>query len=100
MSPDPGILGKLKQELPYLRKTYSVSRLALFGSASKGELAPESDVDIVIEFERPLGLKFIELCDYIEGLLGRKVDVLTLNGLDNIRVKSVAENIRKDLVYV
>jgi len=47
-----------------------------------------------------LGFKFIELTEYLEQLLGRKVDVLTQTGLHGIRVNRVAQNIARSLVYV
>ena len=72
MSPDQGILDLLKEELPHLKQEYSVKRLALFGSASNGTLTNESDVDILVEFDKPLGLKFMDLCEYLEEKLGRK----------------------------
>jgi len=49
----------------------------LFGSYAKGHPNESSDVDLVIEFERPIGFRFFELLDYLEALLGQKVDVLT-----------------------
>lgn len=48
-------------------------------------------MDIVVEFEKPIGLKFIELSDYIEKVLGKKVDILTPAGINGIRVKKVVE---------
>jgi len=45
-------------------------------------------------------LKFIELSEYIENLLGRKIDILTPAGIQSIRVKQVAEEIRKSIEYV
>jgi predicted nucleotidyltransferase len=86
-----------KQEL---NARFHVRRIGVFGSAAKGTLRPGSDVDVFVEFERPIGLGFIALCDFLERLLGRRVDVLTQGGLDTIRVKSVARDIKKSLVYV
>jgi hypothetical protein len=54
--------------------------LALFGSAIRGELKPESDVDVLVEFlpEQHVGLRFITVQEELESLLGRKVDLNTL----------------------
>ena len=57
------------------------------------ESGPDSDIDIVVEFERPIGLKFMELVEYMENLFGKKVDVLTKDGIKNIRVKNVSTEI-------
>ena len=60
----------------------------------------ESDIDLIIEFERPIGLKFINLAEYMEKIFGRKVDILTKDGVRNIRVKRVSRDIEKDIIYV
>jgi len=60
----------------------------------------DSDIDIVFEFDRPIGLKFIEFIEYMEKLFGKKVDVLTKDGIKNIRVKNVSTEIEKNIIYV
>ncbi|MFH1352186.1 MAG: nucleotidyltransferase family protein [bacterium] len=83
-----------------LTTEYGVSRIGIFGSVAKGTVTENSDLDIVVEFERPIGFKFIRLVEYLENLFGTKVDVITKDGLENIRVKEVARNIEKNLIYV
>ncbi len=90
----------LKKELPYLRAIFGVKRIGMFGSYSKGIQREDSDVDIIVEFEKPIGLKFVELAEHIENILGKKVDILTPAGIKSIRVKKVAEGIEKSVVYV
>ncbi len=90
----------LKKELPYLRNFFGVKRIGLFGSFAKGIQRDDSDVDIIVEFEKPIGLKFIELADHIEKILGKKVDILTPAGIKSIRIKKVAEDIKKSIIYV
>lgn len=94
------IIKGLKKELPYLKATFGVKRIGLFGSFAKGIQREDSDIDIIVEFEKPIGLKFIELSDHIEKALGRKVDILTPAGIESIRVKKVSEDIKKSIVYV
>lgn len=94
------IITILKKELPYLRNFFGVKRIGLFGSFAKGIQREDSDVDIVVEFEKPIGLKFIEMADHIEKILGKKVDILTPAGIKSIRIKKVAEDIKKSIVYV
>ncbi|MEK6984137.1 MAG: nucleotidyltransferase domain-containing protein [Nanoarchaeota archaeon] len=94
------IVGILEKELPYLRSNYNVKRLGLFGSIAKYKQKKGSDVDIIIEFKTPIGLEFIELVDYIERLVGRKVDILTNEGIKGIRIKKVAEDIKRSVLYV
>jgi hypothetical protein len=65
-------------------RRYGVKELSLFGSAVRGEMRPESDVDILVEFEPGvrMGLiKFESLVDELESLAGRKVDLVTKRGL-------------------
>ncbi len=94
------IITILKKELPYLKAIFGVKRIGLFGSSAKGTQREDSDVDIVVEFEKPIGLKFIELSDYMEKVLGKKVDILTPAGIQSIRVKKVADDIKKSIIYV
>jgi predicted nucleotidyltransferase len=68
----------LQAERPYLAEKYGVTVLCVFGSYVRGEQEPDSDIDILIELERPprislLGL--VELECYLSELLGTKVDV-------------------------
>jgi uncharacterized protein len=67
----------LKKELPFLRKTYSVKRLSLFGSTVRGESKVKSDVDVLVEFRSPIGLiKFMELENHLSAPLGKRVDLV------------------------
>jgi hypothetical protein len=94
------ILDTLKQAFDYLSAEYSVKRIGIFGSCAKGQLTDKSDVDIIVEFERPLGLRFVEFAEYLENLLGRDVDILTPAGLRGIRIGRLAEEIAASVVYV
>ena len=55
------ILEILEKELPYLREKYGVVRLALYGSFASGVPRRKSDVDLLVELSRPLGLEFVAL---------------------------------------
>ena len=63
---------------------YGIKELSLFGSAVRGEMNPESDIDLMVEFEPAsrIGLiKFESLVEELESLAGRKVDLVTKHGL-------------------
>ncbi len=94
------IMKILRKELPHLASEYGVKRVGLFGSYAKGIQQADSDIDILVEFERPIGLKFVEFGEYIEKLLGKKTDILTPAGVKSIRIKKIAEDIKKGIVYV
>ncbi len=68
----------LKEKLPEIRKKYSAKNLYIFGSYVRGEQTPESDIDILVEFEK--GKKTFDNCMdlkfYLEGLFGKKVDLI------------------------
>ena len=90
----------LSEQQPFLASHYGVSKIGLFGSYASGKPSESSDVDLFIEFERPIGFKFIELADYLEQLLGREVDILTQAGIDGIRIPAVAQDIEETILYV
>lgn len=94
------IIGILRKELSYLVSEYGVKRIGLFGSYAKGTPAKGSDIDILVEFEKPIGLKFMKFAEYLEKLLGRGVDILTPAGVQSIRVRKVAGDITESIVYV
>lgn len=94
------VIEMLREKLPYFVSQYGVKRIGLFGSYAKGTQAEDSDVDVVVEFERPIGLKFVEFGDYLEKMLGKKADILTPAGIESIRISRVADNIRDSIVYV
>ena len=90
----------LSEKSEYLTETYRVKKIGLFGSYAKGTQTEVSDIDIIVEFETPLGFKFMEFADYLEEILGKPVDVLTIGGLQGIRIPHVAQSIRESIVYV
>ena len=63
-------------------KGMGAKSLSVFGSVARGEAGPDSDVDLLAEFERPFGLfKLIEMKDYLESILGRSVDLVSRSGV-------------------
>ena len=81
-------------------KQYSVKRIGLFGSYARGDQTAKSDIDFLVEFDRPTYDNFYGLCVFLERLFRRKVEVLTPNAVDSIRVDEVARSIRESLVFV
>jgi uncharacterized protein len=82
------ILAKLKELKPILYRNYSVKEIGLFGSFSEGDFSEESDIDILVELEKPIGWKYFSLELYLEQVFNRKIDLVTKNALkDQIKNK-------------
>ncbi len=80
------IINRLRELKPELRKEYSIKNIALFGSYSDDTFTENSDIDLLVELEKPIGWKFLSLEIYLEKILGRKIDLVTKNALkDQIR---------------
>jgi len=94
------IVELLREKHPYLASEYGVKRIGLFGSYATGLATEASDIDLVVEFERPIGFRFVEFAEYLEGLLGKGVDVLTPAGIQGIRIERIARSIQESVVYV
>lgn len=72
------VLALLKMNRDRLRSEYGVKSLTLFGSVARDEARPDSDVDLLVEFDRPVGyFGLFRLQDDLAGLLGRPVDLGT-----------------------
>lgn len=89
-------LNKLKTAKSILLKEYPIKHLAIFGSVSRQEENEDSDVDILVEFDRPVGMEFIHLCYELEKILNRKVDLVSRNGIK----EKYFNEIKEDLIYV
>jgi predicted nucleotidyltransferase len=65
------VLRKLQAERNQLHKPFGVASLALFGSVARDEAGPTSDVDVLVEFDRPITLfDLVAVQQYLEGYLG------------------------------
>jgi hypothetical protein len=101
------IIKTLQANKEYLKK-YGVKRIGVFGSFVSGSEHEHSDIDLVIDFEMSLfdenfkGLfdAFMDLSTYLEKLFGKKIDILTRDGIRTIRIKRVADEIERNTVYV
>ena len=83
-------------------KRFGVKKIGIFGSFARNEAGEESDVDIIVEFEEERGgfKDFAGLVEFLEKLFKREVDILTPVGIETIRIRSVKERIKKEVLYV
>jgi len=87
----------LTSQKDILKNRYNVKEIGIFGSYVNGNYNKESDVDILVEFSKPVGLiKFIKLEEYLKDLLGIKVDLVLRDGIK----PALRSNILKQAVYV
>ncbi|HOK79382.1 MAG TPA: nucleotidyltransferase family protein [bacterium] len=84
-----------------LKEKFSVLRIGVFGSFAKGKETEKSDIDIYIEFdiEKITFAKYLELIDYLEGIFGRKVDIITRDSVETIRIPHIKEEIKREIIY-
>lgn len=89
------ILSTLRQRQADLRAR-GVRRLSVFGSVARNEARAESDVDLLVEFDRPVGLfAFLDLKEYLEASLGLAVDLVTPDALKpQLRERILREAVR------
>jgi len=90
------ILLKLRDLKPILYNDYSVKKIGLFGSFSDDTFTEDSDIDILVELERPIGWKIFSLELYLEKVFDRKIDLVTKNALKE-QIKNI---ILKQVNYV
>lgn len=60
---------------------YGLKLLAIFGSYSRNQQNNDSDVDILVEFNKPIGVEFIDLALELETILDQRVDLVSKNGI-------------------
>ncbi len=87
---------QLSKHKKRLEERFSVKSIAIFGSYARGDANEASDVDILIDFEKPIGLEFVDLADYLEELLHIKVDLVSRGAVKDRWLN----HIQKDVIYV
>jgi uncharacterized protein len=91
------LIAKLSEDLPFVRKKYRVKSLGLFGSYVRGKQHENSDVDILVEFDQPIGLlKFMSLEIYLSELLGKRVDLVMKTALK----PAIGRHILSEVKYI
>lgn len=89
------IIQLLKGQKRRLKK-FGVRSISIFGSVARGKARKQSDIDLLVEFEKSVGLfEFARLKLYLEELLGKKVDLVTPEALR----KELRENILREAIH-
>ncbi len=80
----------------HLFNDYPIKTMAIFGSYSRSENKDNSDLDILVEFNDKIGIRFVDLADEIENIVGFKVDLVSKKGIK----EKYLQTIDSDLIYV
>ena len=86
----------LTQLKPELTEKYFVNSIGLFGSIVRDDFTPRSDVDIIVDFTKPVGVEFIDLANYLESKLSKKIDLVSRNGVK----PKYFHQIESEIIYV
>jgi len=90
------IIQQLKKVKPLLSEKYGLTELALFGSYSRNEETDLSDIDIMVDYQNPMGLKYFDMVYDLEALFKeKKVQVVSKGGIK----PKYFERIKQDLIY-
>ena len=88
---------KINIQIPFLRDKYHVKKVGIFGSVIRDEQKKESDIDILVEFDSPIGFfDFIRLENFLSNLLNGKVDLISKKALK----PAIKNDILKETIYV
>jgi uncharacterized protein len=79
-----------------LSNKYHLKSIGIFGSVTREDFRDDSDIDILIDYDQPIGIEFIDLAEELEKILNRRVDLVSKNGVK----PKYFEEIQKDLIYV
>jgi uncharacterized protein len=92
------VIKKLEAAAPAIRSQFGVTRIGIFGSFARGEQTRKSDVDVLVDFaEEYATLKnFVGLADRLEALFKRKVDLITVEGVD----KYIRPRVEAEVIWV
>lgn len=86
----------LRQHKLELQRKYPIGRLGVFGSYARGETTANSDIDITVEINGPMGLSFVAMAEEMESLFGVKTDVVSERSIK----PQYLSYVQKDIVYV
>jgi uncharacterized protein len=85
----------IKKKKSFLKKKYDVKEIGIFGSYARDEQSKYSDIDILVTFSSDIGWEFVDLKEYLEKILGLKVDLVTIKALK----PQLKDSILKEVVY-
>jgi predicted nucleotidyltransferase len=91
------ILRELRVLKPDLENRFGVTRIGIFGSVARGDIHPDSDIDVVVELQRPDLFDLVHIKELLEEGFRRHVDIVHFRERMNEFLK---QRIRDEAVYV
>jgi hypothetical protein len=94
----PVVIKKLQAQAPAICSKFGVKRIGIFGSFARGEQTRKSDVDVLVDFTAGYATlkNFVGLAEYLEALFKRKVDLITVEGLD----KYIRNRVETEVIWI
>jgi uncharacterized protein len=74
---EKSLIRKLQQVKPELIEKYSVKTLGYFGSYADGSMTEQSDIDILVDFSKPVGYEFFRVQEELEKVFKKRIDLVT-----------------------
>ncbi|MCK4763348.1 MAG: nucleotidyltransferase family protein [Candidatus Aminicenantes bacterium] len=92
------LMALLKKEKPFLKKKYKVREIGIFGSYVRGDQQLQSDIDVLVDYiDNSIDLfDFLDLKEYLSGLMGKDVDLVMKSGLKPV----IGKRILNQVIYV
>jgi hypothetical protein len=91
------ILASLKSLKKEVATEYSVKTIGVFGSVARNEETVQSDIDLLVEFSKPVGfITFMRLENFLSERLGKQVDLVTPDSLKPL----IRQNVLSEVIYV
>lgn len=91
------ILSSLKKLKREVAQEYSVKRIGVFGSVARSEETGQSDLDLLVEFSKPVGfITFMRLENFLSERLGERLDLVTADSLKPV----IRQDVLAEVVYV
>jgi predicted nucleotidyltransferase len=90
------IIKTLREQMPLMRQQFSVDQIGLFGSYSRNEQNENSDIDVLVKFNKHELKSLIGLLDFLEARLQKKVDIVTDGKQLSERFK---KHVQSEIIY-
>lgn len=81
---------------PELERNFHVSSIGIFGSVARNDFSANSDLDLIVDFNQPIGITFIDLAKFLEEKVQEQIDLVSRKGIRPQYLSSI----EKEIVYV